>query len=538
MRKGRGAFFTPPQLAEMVCDALIRRADAKVLEPACGEGIFLRSAARRLACLGASKDETSVLLYGYELHEETVRAAYERLRADGVSAVIQPRDFFTVDPEGMFDVVVGNPPYIRYQDFTGEQRKIAQSRAIAQGVTINSLSSSWAPFVVHACGFLRNGGSLGMVLPAELMSSNYAGAVRAFLLSSFSNVDVVLFAHSVFPEVEEEVIVLLARGFNIGKSDGVNIRQEETIGREAGKGVFCRVSGDARWPLGEAGSRAAALLSEVDAMVPLGDWGRIRLGAVTGANSYFCLSEEDVLRFGLSASDVIRLCPAGSSHLRELTLNERKMMEVAQKGGKVNLFYPSEPISEAARAYIARGEALGIDSHYKCRSRNPWWRVPGIGRCDLFITYMNGVGPNLCVNELDLAFTNSVHGLTLDESLREVGRSVLPLVYLSTFSQLSAEVYGRSYGGGILKIEPREAARTLVLNPQAAEMMRRRTISIKDDSANKLARGGREKVRTTIDEMMLDIGVANRLQMEEAQSLLIDLRARREKRSSRKRGGR
>jgi len=78
-------------------------------------------------------------------------------------------DFFAVGADPAFDVVIGNPPYIRYQDFTGEARARARAReaAIRGGISPTGLASSWAAFTVHSALFLRKGGRLVFVLPAE-----------------------------------------------------------------------------------------------------------------------------------------------------------------------------------------------------------------------------------------------------------------------------------------------------------------------------------------------------------------------------------
>jgi len=78
-------------------------------------------------------------------------------------------DFFAAGADPAFDVVIGNPPYIRYQDFTGEARARARAReaAIRGGISPTGLASSWAAFTVHSALFLRKGGRLAFVLPAE-----------------------------------------------------------------------------------------------------------------------------------------------------------------------------------------------------------------------------------------------------------------------------------------------------------------------------------------------------------------------------------
>ena len=51
-----------------------------------------------------------------------------------------------------------------------------------------------------------------MVLPAELLSVNYAREVRRFLLRRFGRVRLIMFEERVFPGVQEEVLLLLAEG--------------------------------------------------------------------------------------------------------------------------------------------------------------------------------------------------------------------------------------------------------------------------------------------------------------------------------------
>jgi adenine-specific DNA-methyltransferase len=70
---------------------------------------------------------------------------------------------------------------------------------------------------------------------------------------------------------------------------------------------------------------------------------------------------------------------------------------------------------------------------------------------------MNADTPRLTANDAGARHLNSVHGVFLDEQYREIGRELLPLASLNSVTLLHAEMVGRAYGGGILKIEPKEA---------------------------------------------------------------------------------
>jgi len=177
LRKARGAFFTPPAIADYLAEQAIGdKRNAKVLDPTCGEAVFLLAAGRHLRELGSSTD-LDQQLYGIDLHEASLRSATELLEAERLDAHLIAQDFFTVPtpsqlgcPVPEMDAVIGNPPFVRYQEHIGEARKASLQAAMAQGVPLSGLASSWAALLVHACGFLKRDGRLAMVLPAELLT--------------------------------------------------------------------------------------------------------------------------------------------------------------------------------------------------------------------------------------------------------------------------------------------------------------------------------------------------------------------------------
>lgn len=504
-RKGRGAFFTPPQLAELVVRECVTGPDDRVLDPSCGEAEFLVASARRLVSLGADTAGLAEGLRGFELHGPSAHAARERLAALDIGARIDEADFFSLPPDASFSAVVGNPPYVRYQGFSGEQRRRALDAARAAGVRLSALCSSWAPFLVHATRFLRPGGSLGMVLPAELLTSNYAAPVRDFLLDSFPSLVVTMFDSRVFPEVQEEVVALVARGFGMGSSHAIEVRQAGSVAEASHARVMeVEVRPGERWLITWEAVRAedALALPRAGATCTLGDYAAVRLGAVSGANSFFALSPETARAWGLQADDLLPLCPPGSRHLRRLSLDGERLARLGRAGGRIWLFRPGEHPGPHARAYIRHGEELGLNETYKCRSRSPWWDVPGIARHDLFLTYMNGDGPNLCLNEAGACCLNSVHGVTLREGVPGEVSRLLPVAALSSLTLLSAEMVGRSYGGGMLKIEPREALRLLLPAPAVLESCADDLLRVAPEADQLLAHGRRVEASATVDGVL------------------------------------
>src|SRR6266536_1518139 len=219
-RKQRGAFFTPRSIAGYLARwAVADDPSARVLDPTCGESVFLVEAGRRLSALTAANEAVRGKLYGVELHRESLEASRRRLEAAGVGARLLAEDFFLLPtpdqlggPLPFMDAVIGNPPYVRYQEHSGENRRRSAAAALRQGVRLTGLASSWASVLVHACAFLKPTGRLAMVLPAELLTVGYAEPVRQWLRERFAQVHLVFFDTLQFEGALEKVVLLVARG--------------------------------------------------------------------------------------------------------------------------------------------------------------------------------------------------------------------------------------------------------------------------------------------------------------------------------------
>lgn len=81
-----------------------------------GDAEFLVHAVERLQVLGQARP----VVYGSELHAWSAERGQQRVSESGGTANVEVGDFFKRQDSDTFDAVIGNPPYIRFQDFTGE----------------------------------------------------------------------------------------------------------------------------------------------------------------------------------------------------------------------------------------------------------------------------------------------------------------------------------------------------------------------------------------------------------------------------------
>lgn len=533
-RKDLGAFYTPRELSDFGAMWAIQDARARALDPGCGDAAFLLSAARRMKALGASNEEVRSQLVGVDLNGDAIETAALELGRVGVGRPkLVEGDFFGVGSPGQrggaieaVDALVGNPPYVRYQLFREEGRKAGLRAALRAGVLLPELSSSWAPYVVHATTFLRAGGRMALVLPGELLHVGYAAAVREFLRRELAELTLVTFEEKVFPGALEEVVLVLGVK---GKGDGTlracrltSLRDLE----EGPEGVLAK----ARMHRPEAGERWSSALLDTAAVAGvkkviegarfrrLGELGRADIGVVTGANEFFVLSGEEVERHKLPKSALVAAV-SKASHVAGARFTAGDWKAQAKGGEAAYLLAIDESAARGAvDRYLKLGEEMGVADRYKCRTRTPWYRVPYVRRPDLFLTYMAHVAPRLVVNEAGATSTNTLHGVYLEEP---GVADALAAAFVCSATLLSAEMEGRSYGGGVLKLEPKEALKVRVpeLNKQVIERLRGALPKV-----DALVRAQRvDEASAVVDAIVME-GAA---ELEEIRAALSSLRARR-----------
>jgi adenine-specific DNA-methyltransferase len=493
--KARGGFYTPAAVTDFMAAWCIREPGDRALEPSCGDGAFIAASAERYAALGVI--DLADRLYGVEL--EDGEAAKSRLLAP--TAKIVTSSFFDVAKEDLpvIDAVIGNPPYIRYHGFTGENRRAGLARAKEQGVVLTQLTSSWAPFVVHAAAFMpETGGRLALVLPAELLHTDYAEPVREFLLRRFSSVVVVAFDRNVFEDAQVDAVLLLASddddaGMRMvrvhGPADLASLNLAPWDGEE-------RRSRGRRWSatLNTDVEAVYAGLRASDRVRRLSTIASVDIGVVTGASKFFILTDEQVKAAGLppEALTAIVQRPGDIPGLTVADGETRWLLDLPRTPA------PTDP---AVLAYIARGEAEGFNQGYKCRNRKPWYSVPVPKvRPGAFLPYMNHHAPRLIVDDSGIWSTNLIHGVAFrdpDTNIRAISAAML-----SATTLLSSEIEGRAYGGGVLKLETKEAERLLV--PTFDEAQQGRLIAA-FDALDGLVRAGRLDEASALVDGILDL---------------------------------
>lgn len=479
-RKLRGGYYTPSTVARWMARWAIRSGADRVLEPSCGDGVFLEAAARHLSRRAQLWAGSEPQLVGVELVEDEADKARARVvdLLDEERMDVRDADFFawreSVPPRS-FDAVLGNPPFIRYQNFPEPSRALAMEFMQSQGLRPNRLTNIWVPFVVAGVDLLRAGGRLAMVIPAELLQVTYAGQLRAFLARSFQRINIVTCNEMFFEHAEQEVVLLLAderlprqdddNKCEISLTETANVAtllesvplRAPSVGRP--KIVQHSTEKWLKYFLNATEIAFMRALRSHGQVAMLGEHGSVDVGVVTGNNDFFALTQEQVAANELGG--FVTPMVGRSAHLRGAVFRASEFRELAASGKPVHLLHLTErsaaEFTPGLRRLIAAGEKRGVHLGYKCRTREPWYRVPAVWEPDCFLFRQIYDFPRAVVNNGGATSTDTVHRLRSNRSASSLAANLY-----THLTAASAEIEGRSYGGGVLELEPTEAEKLLM----------------------------------------------------------------------------
>ena len=482
MDKLRGGYYTPQELAEWMCRWAIRSSDDAVLEPSCGDGSFLIAASKRLSKLDAARTARSQKLRGIEISSIEADKARMRLKKEaGVSSksIIETSDFFSWwdrPNRPSFDAVVGNPPFIRYQTFPEPHRTLAMEIMRAQGLSPNRLTNIWVPFVVASAAALKVGGRMALVLPAELLQVSYAAQLRSFLTDRFGRINLIACNELFFERAEQEVLLLLAEDARPMSSGNVtckvNLSESDTVADILGRTPEAvlksaspkTVNHDSekwlKYFLDEDEISLMRKLRASEKITNLGKYAAVNVGVVTGKNQFFVLRGSEVKKLRLENFTMPLI--GRSAHLQGSKVDKEHWQELADDDQRVHLLhlapFKGEKPKGSLASYIRYGEENDVHQGYKCSVRTPWYAVPSVYVPDAFVFRQIYDFPRIVINEAEATATDTIHRMRCHGG---DPRAVVTNSY-TYLTAASAEIEGRSYGGGVLELEPTEAEKLLM----------------------------------------------------------------------------
>ena len=477
-QKLNGAYYTPLQLAEAMVAFFANKDFARILEPSCGDGVFVD-------CLSSAgvlnKADTMTAVEIDKGEAEKVRKRYDG--NDTVEVCIE--DFFDfyrrIHQTNKYDLIIGNPPYIRYQYLTDNQRQMQAQILASQGMKANKLVNSWVCFLVACVQMLSDNGKIAFVIPADILQVAYAEDLRLFLSNNLQSITLITFEKLVFPEIEQEVLVFV--GEKGSKEKGIRIIEMRTLEdfhkldlEQNGFQPLRHVK--EKWTkyfiTADDGAAIQAIRND-SRFARFSDYGLINVGITTGNNGYFSVDATTADKYALQSVSLPLIGRSAHAHGIHFTKDDwQKNIKAGKKAMLVN--FPDSPFEDypdSHKEYIMLGEENEQHKGYKCSIRDRWYIVPSVWIPDAFFLRRNNLYPKFVLNSCGAVSTDTMHRMKFNNGVE--AENVL-LSYYNSVSFAFTELCGRSYGGGVLEILPGEMGNIMLPKIESIDPHTRTTL--------------------------------------------------------------
>lgn len=513
-RKKNGIYYSPLEVTSILCNWAIKSSEETILEPSFGGCGFLSASRERLKKLECRRPEYN--LFGCDNDPQAFEYLKNGFATAGLDRRFLLKDFLQVQPADFtvdkFDVVIGNPPYVSHHNIAAKQREEIRTTEAFNEIPLKSMPSLWAYFVLHSTKFLKHGGRFAWLLPSSFVNADYASVIRAYLRKHFLRSIVLLLEDRIFltEGTEERTIILLCEGWSESEIEGslevgnvADLKSTEAVIQQWDAKTWQGVSYENRINHALLDGPALLSYSEISGSPHtklLGDLCSIRIGIVTGANKFFVLDERKAMLESIP-EQAISFVLAKFHDARGIQLTPSDLEELKRDGKRCLLVDSScvNKIGTSLKRYLDSFPEEERLNNKTFKKRKLWHQPNDHLTPDAFFSYMQADGPSIALNIARITSTNTIHRVYFKDSISDKLRKATAISIQSTFSQLSAEIEGRSYGSGVLKHEPSEAYRIGLVLPAVSG----RTVGVIFNKIDALLRQGlKSKAQALADDFV------------------------------------
>ena len=502
-RNRLGQFATPAALAQEIvalsCAYLPPSAEIRFLDPAFGTGSFYSAllqtvAPSRIHSAQGFEIDPHYGLPATDLWEQT---PLDLRLADFTAATVPAH------AEAQANLLICNPPYVRHHHLSGDD-KVRLQELVRQrtGLRLSGLTGLYCYFLLLADAWLADNGIACWLIPSEFLDVNYGKQVKAYLCEQVT----LLRIHRFDPDrvqfkdaLVSSVVVWFRQqpptsDHHVQFSSGDDLHHPDQVRHVAHRDLAPSFKWTQLFSEPHKGSQNGYAIAP---KLRLGDLFEIKRGIATGANGFFILNETEAQAYAIPDKFLKPILPSprylSTDHVRA---DDTGLPILAQR-----LFLLDCQVSEAeiqrryptVWQYLQLGIEQGIPERYLCRHRSPWYAQEQRPPAPIICTYMgrqiasrNDLPFRFILNE-SLATTANVYLMLYPKPLLRASLTSDPdLIYaiwqsLGRISAAELIAGGRTYGGKLHKLEPKELENLLldaVPMPSSAELAATRLVQM------------------------------------------------------------
>ncbi len=382
----------------------------------------------------------------------------EEVRIKPMNFPVVFRDVFS---SGGFDAIVGNPPYVRMEEFKPLKRYLAE-HYIAHA----ERTDLYAYIVERAISLLKPGGELGMIVSNKFIRANYGAGLRKLLRTQSANLHILdLAGLPVFPEATIRTVILtLTKGttdnFNvqytpvIPVSQFTKLQKGEASLKEIAEGTTIEIPseqlGEQGWSLGRIDRLMLVHKFRKDRKL-LGEECKdeIFMGIKSGLTEAFVITQEErnrIVKKNKEAANILKPFVNGKNVRRYIVEPENLYLIYSEKGIKMEA-YPEilehlQPFKRRLEDRATKQEWYELQQAQKAFT--PFMERPKIIFPDI------ATEPRFAIDTSGLYGSNTVYFIArADKSLLGLLNSSVAKMYFSTVCaglEGKQETYLRFFG--------------------------------------------------------------------------------------------
>jgi hypothetical protein len=452
----KGQFWTPPWLAKAMAAWVTSDGPHQLFDPAVGPGTFF-AAAKEIGFKGG--------FAGFELDDAVLADAYKLGLSSVELAGIQLGDFIRYQIDGHFPAIISNPPYIRHHRLNAQlKRELRQLALHCLGFSLDGRVGLHVYFLLKCLEHLAPNGRLAFLLPADVCEGVSSTIFWKRLAERYHIDAVITFDESAapFPTVDTNAIVFMISNRPPAQNvlwTRIRKPQTEAVLEALQKGTSAAALVHNR-DLSELLATGMSRPPRVNGShgVSLSAFARVMRGIATGANEFFFLTAEQIRQHGLDKKYFKRAIGRTRDCRQDKLISDD--IKTLDKAGRPTWLLSigkesKEELPASLRNYIESGERLGLHERSLIKTRRPWYRMEERSVPGLLFAYLGRRDCRFIENRAEvLPLTGFLCVYPWDKSNEYREKLWRALNHPRTIANLP--FVGKSYGGGAIKVEPRQ----------------------------------------------------------------------------------